>query len=106
MNRPRACVNTYVPGATPLRRQGRRDWWHEPSDYRMSAGPHRLDRDLGQDGVQVVQVRVAKLSGESLVGLVDDRTGCGTLLVAVRGQSEGTRGGVGVARSRMIRPRC
>jgi hypothetical protein len=33
-------------------------------------------------------LRVAKLSGESLVGLVDDRTGCGELLVAFQGQSE------------------
>ena len=31
---------------------------------------------------------MAKLSGESLVGLVDDHTGCGELLVAFQGQSE------------------
>lgn len=31
--------------------------------------------------------RVAELSGESLVGVVDDRAGCGELLVAFRGQS-------------------
>jgi len=67
---------------------------------RCRCGGHRRHlRGAPSAGRVAGCLRVAKLSGESLVGLVDDHTGCGELLVAFQGQSEEVPAAVvGVAR--------